>query len=115
MLAIKLALFAGALVLLTNPATARDMPVVDPSAIVAKYGKPDRSTSTEYDKPRPPMVTRIFDYKKENVRFVFLANAPAGSPPPYKSWLLMGTADIRENKVIPIAEAERRLQPRVRK
>ena len=105
-----------AVAILTVPhAAAKDMPVVDPADILAKYGKPDRTVSTEYDKPRPPFVTRMLEYKKENVRIVLLANAPIGSPPPYQSWRLMGFQDLKSNEVIAEAEAERRLSTRKRK
>lgn len=108
--------FAAALVaLVVSPAVARDMPAVDPSDIVAKYGKPDSVQSTEHDKPRPPLVTRMLEYKKERVRFALLADAPVGSPPPYKSWRLIGTQDPIDNAVISAEEAERRLQPRLLK
>ena len=50
---------------------SKDFPIVHPNEIAAKYGKPDRIQSTEYDKPRPPSVTRMLEYKKENVRFTF--------------------------------------------
>lgn len=96
-------------------AAAKDMPVVDPAEIVARYGKPDRTVSTEYDKPRPPFVTRILEYKKENVRIALLANAPMGSPPPYQSWRLMGYQDLKSNEVIAEGEADRRLIARRKK
>lgn len=96
-------------------ASAKDMPDIDPKAIVAKYGKPDRIQSTEYDKPRPPFVTRMIEYKKENVRFSLLASGPIGSPPPYKSWKLMGFQDPRDNKVISADEVEKRMAKRVKK
>lgn len=96
-------------------ASAKDMPDIDPKTIVAKYGKPDRVQSTEYDKPRPPFVTRMIEYKKENVRFSLLANAPIGSPPPYKSWKLLGFQDPRDNKVISADEVEKRMAKRVKK
>jgi hypothetical protein len=91
------------------------MPVIDPAEIIARYGKPDRIVSTEYDKPRPPFVTRMLEYKKERVRFSLLANAPIGSPPPYSSWRLMGYQDTKNNEVISKAEAEKRLATRKRK
>jgi hypothetical protein len=94
---------------------ARDMPIVDPAEITAKYGKPDLIKSTEHDKPRPPFVTRMLEYKKEHVRFAFLANAPIGSPPPYTSWRLLGYQDPRDNKVIPADEMERRMLSRKKK
>ncbi len=96
-------------------AIAKEMPVVDPGEIIAKFGKPDRIQSTEYDKPRPPMVTLMLEYRKEGVRFAFLADAPVGSPPPYKSWRLLGTQNPRDNKVLTAEEAERRMLPRLKK
>lgn len=94
---------------------AKDMPTVDPAALIAKYGKPDRMTSTEYDKPRPPFVTRMLEYKKEGVLIGLLANAPMGSPPPYSSWKLLGYQDIASKSVITQEEAERRLAGRMKK
>ncbi len=94
------------------PLNAKELPTVDPAHIIAKYGKPDRIKSTEYDKPRPPLVTRMIEYKKENVRFTLLANGPVGSPPPYSSWKLIGFQDPRDNSVIPAEEVERRMRQR---
>ena len=96
-------------------ATAKDMPEISQADIVARYGKPDRVTSAENEKPRPPLVTKMIEYKKENVRFVLLANAPMGTPPPYKSWKLMGYQDPRDNKVLSAEEVERRLAGRAKK
>lgn len=96
-------------------AFSQDYPIVNPSEIIAKYGKPDRTRSTEYDNPRPPFVTRMLEYKKEHVRFTFLPTATIGSPPPYKSWYLLGTQDPRDNSVIAAEEAARRMQSRVKK
>ena len=93
-------------------ANAQSMPVVDPADFVAKYGKPDQIRSTEYDKPRPPFVTKMLEYKKENVRIVLLANVPMGTPPPYNSWKLMGYQDTRDNSVLKLPEAEQRLASR---
>ena len=96
-------------------AISKDYPVVHPNEISAKYGKPDRVQSTEYDNPRPPFVTRMLEYKKENVRFTFLPTASIGSPPPYKAWYLIGTQDPRDNSVISATEAARRMQNRAKK
>jgi hypothetical protein len=91
---------------------AKDMPTVDPKLIIATYGKPDKIKSTEYDKPRPPFVTRMLEYKNQNVRFSLLANAPMGSPPPYSSWKLLGYQDLRDNSVISAEEMANRMRPR---
>ena len=108
-------LLLALLALFSLATAAREMPVVDPSALIAKYGKPDRVKSTEYDKPRPPFVTRMLEYKKEGVRIALLANAPMSSPPPYTSWKLLGFQDISSNNVISQEEAERRLAARMKK
>ena len=108
-------LFGLAVAMIWFSVSANDMPDIDPNAVVAKYGKPDRIQSTEYDKPRPPQVTRMLEYRKESVRFMLVADAPIGSPPPYKTWKLMGLQDMRYNSVISQAEADKRLAYRVKK
>jgi hypothetical protein len=96
-------------------AFGRDFPTVHPNEVISKYGKPDKIQSTEYDKPRPPFVTRMLEYKKQHVRFTFLPDAPIGSPPPYDRWKLIGTQDPRDNSVISASEAENRMQTRTKK
>ena len=96
-------------------AYAGEFPTVQPNAIVAKYGKPDRVSSTEYEKPRPPIVTKYLVYKKEQVRFVFFPDAPLGAPPPYTSWKLLGMQDPRDNSVLSAEEVARRLRGREKK
>ncbi|WP_457306909.1 hypothetical protein, partial [Polaromonas sp. P5_E6] len=70
---------AAAFSLLCVCGQTKELPTVDPGQVIARHGKPDRIKSTEFDKPRPPFVTKIFEYKKQNVKIVFLANAPIGS------------------------------------
>ena len=66
--------------------------------VVKMYGKPDRVTSSEGERPRPPIVTKFAEYKKEGVRFVFVPDAPVNTPPPYKGWKLMAPQDIANGK-----------------
>lgn len=115
MLRLKSPFLLTALLLFTFQVGAKEMPTVSPAEIVARYGKPDRVVSTEYDKPRPPFVTRMLEYKKERVRFTLLADGPIGAPPPYASWKLMGYQDPKTNEVISQAEAEKRLAARKKK
>lgn len=89
-----------------------EFPSILPEAVIAKYGQPDVIDSTEYDKPRPPLVTKFVIYKNENVRFVFLADAPVGSPPPYKKWKLLGAQDPRNDSVLKAEEVEKRMANR---
>ena len=112
MLSVSLTLLA----LLSNlPASARDYPTVQPEELASKYGRPDKIVSSEYEKPRPPLVVRLLRYEKERVQFILLADAPVGSPPPYKSWRLLGASDPIDKTAISMDEAERRLAPRRRK
>src|SRR3989338_10959717 len=71
-------------------AQAKDMtaksssPHDDLSLFISKYGKPDIDDSTQYDKPRPPFVTRWLIYKKEHVEVVYVPDAVyINVPPPY--------------------------------
>ncbi|SCY42614.1 hypothetical protein SAMN05216420_10644 [Nitrosospira sp. Nl5] len=104
-----------ALCAITTSAFSQQFPVMHPDEIITKYGKPDRMVSTEYDKPRPPFVTLLLVYTKEHVRFAFLPTAPIGSPPPYKSWYLIGIQDPRDNSVISGDEATQRMRSRGKK
>ncbi|MBB5610392.1 MULTISPECIES: hypothetical protein [unclassified Janthinobacterium] len=101
---------------LTIPALAADgLPILQPDEVIAKYGKPDSVRSSEYEKPRPPLVTKMLEYKKEHVRVTLLAGGKVGNPPPYKSWHLIGYQDPRDNSVITKEEAEKRLLGRLKK
>lgn len=99
---------------LSSTIFAASLPLLQPDSVVAKYGKPDRVKSTEADRPRPPIVTRMLEYHKERVRFTFVPDGPFGSPPPYKEWRLMGFQDPATNAVIKADEVERRMKGRER-
>ena len=86
--------------LVAGGALAADLPVVHPDSIVAKYGPPDSTYSSEVERPRPPIVTRQLTYAREKVRFVFTPDVPMGSPPPYRRWLLMGAQDTDTDQVL---------------
>lgn len=109
--------FVATLILLFGfpVAESKDMPTVQQADLVTRFGKPDQVRSTENDKPRPPFVTRMLEYKKEGVRIVLLANAPMGSPPPYSSWKLMGYQNTKDNSVITEDEFARRVASRKKK
>jgi hypothetical protein len=84
----------------------------DLSQFVCRYGKPDIDDSTENDRPRPPIVTRMLTYKKEGVRAAYVPDAKAGTPPPYRKWKLIGFQDPTNNAVLSAAEVVRRMQGR---
>jgi hypothetical protein len=73
-------------------------------------GPPSLDISSQYDVPRPLIVTRAIEYKKYNLRFIFLPgdNKPADAPPPYK-WQLMGATDMAENEVVNPSEIHSRM------
>lgn len=84
----------------------------DLSLFVSKFGSPDRVESSEYEKPRPPIVLKQLIYTKENVRVVFVPDAPVGSPPPYKGWKFVGFQDQRTNQVLKAPEVSSRMAHR---
>jgi hypothetical protein len=98
------------LTLTAVPAIAGSL--ANPEDVIVRYGKPDQVKSSEYEKPRPPFVTKQFIYKKERVRFLFLADAPIGSPPPYAKWKMLGAQNPRDNSVLKGDEAFIRMAKR---
>lgn len=77
--------------------------------IVATYGRPDRDDdATQYHASRPPIVTRVIEYRVENVRISF---GPAGKfedPLPYERWKVIRYIDINTNtRLSSAAVAER--------
>ena len=80
-----------------------------------KYGPADEDESSEYEVPRPPLVTRRLTYRQARVRIVFLAKGPIGSPPPYAGWTLMSFQDPKTNAVIePVVANARLVNARIR-
>ena len=49
-------------------AASAEMVDMDPSTIIAKYGKPDVVKSSENERPKPMFITRMMEYKKAGVR-----------------------------------------------
>jgi hypothetical protein len=83
--------------------------------IVAKYGRPERDDdSTQYHASRPPIVTRLIEYRVENVRISFAPTGRFGDPPPNDSWKLIGYIDINTNTKISSAAVAKRLELRLR-
>jgi hypothetical protein len=67
------------------------------SDLIAKYGKPDRMTSSDKEKPKPLIITRLVEYKKEGVRFILVPEGNSDVPQPYL-WKLFGAQDIKDGK-----------------
>ena len=90
-------------------AEARD----DSRNFISIFGEPDQIESTEYDNPRPSIVTKLLIYKKQNVQAVFVADVPVDIPPPYDAWKLFGFQDERTNQPITNDELQRRMGKRI--
>ncbi len=86
--------------------------VDDLTLLISKYGPPDTDESTAYDNPRPPIVTRIITYKKQNLSAAYVVDALVGEPPPYKKWKLIGFQYAKSKAVMKPQEAFNRLEKR---
>jgi hypothetical protein len=86
----------------------------DYGVFTRQFGPPDSDDSTQYDKPRPPLVTRWIEYEPEHVRIVFVPISRVGEPPPYVGWKVFGFVDTRAESTLTRDEAERRLQGRIK-
>jgi len=102
-------IISAAIGCITALAAAANWPVMNPKDVIAKYGKPDSVRNAEFEKPRPPIVTQAMEYKRAGASVLLLADAPIGSPPPYKQWKLMGYQDAKTGGKISPAEFESRL------
>jgi len=86
----------------------------DAQIILSQCGKPSKDSSTAYDKPRPPMVTRIIEYRQQKLRYLFIPrNGKVGDPPPYQ-WKLVGITDMgardpSKARVVDVSEAQSRM------
>jgi hypothetical protein len=81
----------------------------DAAAWLSRCAPPEQETSTAYDDPRPPIVTRFLDYPSKGVRVILVPIAPADSSPPYEKWRLMGLTDPATDQPIDPKEARRRM------
>lgn len=90
-------------------AKARD----DSRNFISIFGEPDLIESSEYENPRPPIVTKLLIYKKQNVQAAFIADVPVNTPPPYDAWKLLGFQDERTNQPITNDELQRRMGKRI--
>jgi hypothetical protein len=63
--------------------------------LISQCGPPTSDESTQYDNPRPPIVTRIIEYRQKKLRFIFIPgyDSRVGDPPPYR-WKLSGITDM---------------------
>ena len=79
----------------------------DASELIRRLGRPDRDDSTENDQPRPPVVSRWLDYRRQNVRVMLVPTNRVGDPPPY-TWKLLGFVDLATRQKLSPDEVARR-------
>jgi hypothetical protein len=103
----------------TNRSVVESAPGVgatnDAEILISRCGQPSKDDSTDYDNPRPPIPTRIVEYKNQRLRFMFIpgGGAQLGDPPPYH-WKLVGVTDMTAKdpskaRVVSASEAVRRM------
>jgi len=99
--------------LTSNVAMAQDRDDLAP--FLSKWGAPNSQDSTEYDQPRPPLVTKFLVYRTPSLdlRADFLALGHVGDPPPYHAWRLIGIQDNRTNAVVDAGKALELLRARL--
>ena len=84
-------------------------------AFIDRFGKPDDDESSETERPRPPIVTRMLTYKTDRVRAIFRADIPFASKERVAGrWKLVGYTDPTSNTKIAQDEAFLRLAKRSR-
>jgi len=84
-------------------------PPIDFKSLHARFGKADVDTTTAYDNPRPPLVTRTMVFNGHRLKVMMLADGKIGDPPPYERWLLTGLLDSKTGHVLSAEEVQRRL------
>jgi hypothetical protein len=83
--------------------------------LIASCGDPDTDESSENEKPRPLIVTRILTFTKERVRVAYVPDVPrADVPPPYSEWNLVLVMDptLQAKAAITAETAARRMSAR---
>ena len=98
-------LIAATLATFSASATADDFKI-----LVSKFGQPSFVDSTENDRPRPNIVVKWAKYDRANVKAVFVPDGPAGSPPPYRGWSLVGYVDMTTDTKLDPEVAQARLR-----
>ncbi len=86
----------------------------DAELLLTRCGAPSKDDSSEHDDPRPPVPSRVVEYQRYKLRFIFIPGAGRlGDPPPYQ-WRLVGitdtkVADASKARVVSPTEAANRM------
>jgi hypothetical protein len=97
LLAMALELLVGGLIVGVKNGYADDL-----DNVLATYGRPDSSDSTQFDNPRPMIITKWLIYNKQGVRFTFLLDSG--------KWKLFGLQDSVSLKPLTADEVQRRFR-----
>lgn len=98
-----------------SPANPFPTPQDDAELMMSKFGLPDVDDSTDNDKPRPPLVTRLLTYRSAGVKAGFLCGGKVGDPPPCgHRWGLIGFTDVESKTSFTFDEAMTKLKPLLR-
>lgn len=80
------------------------MTVEDEAALfVGAYGPPEAEFSWENETSRPLLIGRSLVYKSENVRVLFIPDAPVGTQPPFSRWKLLGFQHAETNEPLDVS------------
>jgi hypothetical protein len=96
----------------TIGSTTACVPYDDLSHFKCRFGRPDVENSTEYERPRPTLITRWIVYNKERVRITYMPNPEPGELPPYRNWNFFSFQDSETNSPLSAAEVVNRLSSR---
>jgi hypothetical protein len=86
----------------------------DAELLLSRCGVADKDWSTQYDDPRPPIVTRFITYNKAHLKFAYIpgGGSKVYDPPPY-TWKMIGIIDTRTNKAITAEHLKSTLKKRL--
>jgi len=104
-------LLLGIIGVFTNPGREVNPPTSKNDSageLIASCGPPSLDDSTENDEPRPPIPSRIIEYRQYNLRFLFTSTKLGGGPPPYE-WMLVGITDLQTDEAVTVDEARKRM------
>lgn len=85
-----------------------------PEQLIARFGTPTEDSSSEHERPRPPIVMRMLTYSDEKVRAIYRADVPFGAARKSYAgtWRLVGFTDPVSDKKIGNTIAVERLKDR---
>ena len=80
------------------------------STLLSRCKPPTMDTSSEYEVPRPIMVTRVLTWSDQSVRAFYVPTGRLGDEPPYADWQLFAWSDPGRKIRLTPAEAADKLK-----